>query len=181
MNVHCLYTCALSTRGHLSQVPTDSFSCGGDVMVYAFDNNNNNNKLSLPAPFLFCSCVCFCLYGPFICISFHKLSRQLSVFSRCSSSLISVLLVLSTIYLFMKISFSPSGWLSSKHQLTNIYHNVFVTLIKYSTHTLHTHTNTLTHTHTHTHTDTHTHTHTKQKCHNIFGNTIKNNILSVRL
>ena len=49
--------------------------------------------------FLFCSCVYFCLYGPFNCISFHEFSRQLSVFSLCSSGLISALLVLSTIYL----------------------------------------------------------------------------------
>ena len=57
--------------------------------------------------FLFCSCVCFCLYGPFNCISFHKFSWQLSAFSLCSSGLISALLVLSTIYLFMKVSLSP--------------------------------------------------------------------------
>ena len=73
--------------------------------------------------FLFCSCVCFCLCGPFNCISFHKFSRQLSAFSLCCSGLISSLLVLSSVYLFMKVSFSPdiipSGWLGSKHQLTN--------------------------------------------------------------
>ena len=73
--------------------------------------------------FLFCSCTYFCLYGPFNCISFHKSSRQLSVLSLCSYGLISVLLVLSTVFLFMKVSFSPdvipSGWLGSKHQLTN--------------------------------------------------------------
>ena len=49
----------------------------------------------------------FCLYGPFNCISFHKFSRQLSVFLFCCSGLISVLLVLSTVYLVMKVSFSP--------------------------------------------------------------------------
>ena len=52
--------------------------------------------------FSFCSCDCFCLYVPCKCISFHKFSRKLSAFSFCSSGLISVLLVLSTIYLFMK-------------------------------------------------------------------------------
>ena len=57
--------------------------------------------------FLFCSCVCFCLYGPFNCISFKKCSRQLSAFSLCSSGLISALLVLSTVYLSMKVSLSP--------------------------------------------------------------------------
>ena len=72
--------------------------------------------------FLFCSCVYVCLYGLFNCISFHKVSRQLSVFSLCSSGPISALLVLSTTYLFMKASISPhvipSGW-RLKNQLTN--------------------------------------------------------------
>ena len=54
------------------------------------------NQPSLP---LFCSCVYFCLYGPFNRISFHKFSRQLSVFLLCSCSVISALLVLSTISL----------------------------------------------------------------------------------
>ena len=48
-----------------------------------------------------------------------------SVFSLCSSSLISSLLVLSTFYLFMKVSFSPDiilcGRLGSKRQLTNVF------------------------------------------------------------
>ena len=70
-------------------------------------------------PLLFILSLClFLSYGPFNCISFHKFLRQHSVFSLCSSGLISVLLVLSTIYLFMKVSFSPdiipSGWLDSK-------------------------------------------------------------------
>ena len=55
---------------------------------------------SLAHSFLFCSCVYFCLYGPFNSISFHKFSRQLSVFSLCSSGLMSALLVLSTISLY---------------------------------------------------------------------------------
>ena len=38
---------------------------------------------------------------------FIEFSRQLSVFSLRSSGLISALLVLSTAYLFMKVSFSP--------------------------------------------------------------------------
>ena len=79
-------------------------SCGGDVAVYVFDIN----QPSWPTPFfLFRSCVYFCLYGPFNCISFHKFSRQFSVLLLCSSGLISALLVLSTIYLFMKSSLSP--------------------------------------------------------------------------
>ena len=51
--------------------------------------------------------VSFCLYGPFSCISFHEFSRQLSTFSHCSSGLISALLVLSAIYLLIKVSFIP--------------------------------------------------------------------------
>ena len=54
----------------------------------------------LPSFFVFVS-------GPFNRILFHKFSRQLSAFSLCSSGLISALLVLSTIYLFMKASLSP--------------------------------------------------------------------------
>ena len=86
----------------------------------------HRHKPTEPAhSFLVCSCVYFCLYGPFNCISFHKFSRQLSAFSLCSSGLISALLVLSTIYLFMKVSLSPNvilcGWLGLKHQLTNLF------------------------------------------------------------
>ena len=81
--------------------------------------------------FLFCSCVCFCLYGPFDCISFHKFSRQFSAFSLGSSGLISASLVLSTIYLFMKVSLSPDrilcGWLGLKHQATSSFLRVPVT------------------------------------------------------
>ena len=47
---------------------------------------------------LFRSCVYFCLYDPFNCILFHKFPWQWSVFSLCSSGLISVLLVLSTLW-----------------------------------------------------------------------------------
>ena len=58
-----------------------------------------SHKLTeLAHSFLFCSCVCFCLYGPSNCISFHNFSRQLSVFSLCSSGLTC---------LFMQASFSP--------------------------------------------------------------------------
>ena len=96
-------------------VPAGTPSRGGDVMVYVTDT-----KLTkLAHSFLFCSCVCFCLYGPFNSISFHKFSRQLFVFSLCSSGLHSALMVLSTIYLFMKVSLSPDvipcGLLGLKH------------------------------------------------------------------
>ena len=98
--------------------PVGSPSRGGDVAAYIL----NINQLSQPTPFLFCSFVCFCLYGSFNCISFHKFSRQLSAFLLCSSGPTSVLLVLSTVYLFIKVSLSPDvtlcGWLGWKHQLT---------------------------------------------------------------
>ena len=98
-------------------VPAGSPSCGGDVVVYAW-----HKQTQLAHFFLFCSRVYVRLYGPFNCISFHKFSRQLSTFSLCSSSLISALLVLSAIYLSMKVSFSPDiihcGCLGLKHQLT---------------------------------------------------------------
>ena len=68
---------------------------------------------------IFCSCVCICLYGPFNCISVCNFSRPLSVFWLFFRS---ALLVLSTTYLFMEVSFSPdiipSGWLGSKRQIT---------------------------------------------------------------
>ena len=74
--------------------------------------------------FSFCSCVCFCRYGPFNCTSFHKFFRQLC-FSLCSSGLISALLVLSTVYLFVKVFLSPDiilcDWLGLKHLLTNCF------------------------------------------------------------
>ena len=83
------------------------------------------------AHYLSCSCVYFCLYGPFNCISFHKLSWQLSAFSFCSSSLNSAFLVVSAKYLFMKVSLSPDrilcGWLGLKHQATSSFLRVPVT------------------------------------------------------
>ena len=61
--------------------PVGSPSHGEDVTVYVKDIN----QPSLPTPFY---------YGLFNCISFHKFSRHLSVFSLCSSGLISALFVL---------------------------------------------------------------------------------------
>ena len=54
--------------------------------------------------FLLCSFVCFCFYGPLNSISIHKFSRQLSIFSFCSSGCISVILALSTIFLHTSLS-----------------------------------------------------------------------------
>ena len=81
------------------------------------------NQPSLPTLFILFLCH-YCLHGPFNCISFYNFSRQLSVLWLCSSGLTSALLVLSTINLFMKVSFSPdiitSGWLpQNTNQLTS--------------------------------------------------------------
>ena len=79
---------------------------------------------SLPTP-VYSVLVCFCLYGPFNCISFKKFSGQFLFFR--SFSLLSALLVLSTIHLYGKVSFSPniipSGLLGSKHQFTDFQRN----------------------------------------------------------
>ena len=77
-----------------------SLSRGGEVVVY----NVDINQPSLRTPFLFRSFVYFCLYGSFICISFHKFSRQLSAFSLRSFCFISAFLILSTS--LMKVSLS---------------------------------------------------------------------------
>ena len=94
-------------RGLLSlslSVPAGSPSRGGDVRVCVFDIN----QPSLPTPFTLFLCL-FLSCGPFTRISIHKFSRQLSVFSLCSLSLISALFVLSTIYLFLKVSLDGFG------------------------------------------------------------------------
>ena len=81
------------------------------------------NQQSLPTPFYSALSVYFCLCDPYSCASSHGLSWQLSTFSLSSSGLISASLVLSTIYLFMKVSLIPDitlcGWLGLKHQFTN--------------------------------------------------------------
>ena len=81
-------------------------------------------------PFLFCSCICFFLFVVvFMALPtvFHSInfSPQLSDFSLCSFSLTSVLSLLSTIYLFTKVSRSSNiivCGLGLKHQLTNYCH-----------------------------------------------------------
>ena len=85
-------------------VPAGSPSRGGDVKVCVLDIN----QPSLPTPFNLFLCL-FLSYGPFTCISFHKFSRHLSVFSLCSPSLISASLVLSTIYIFLKVCLNGFG------------------------------------------------------------------------
>ena len=75
-----------------AEVPAGSPSCGGDATVYVVDVTSRAYPL-----FLF-----------FDCTSSHKFSGQLSAFSLCSSGLICALLVLSTVCLFMNVSFSPN-------------------------------------------------------------------------
>ena len=65
------------------------------------------NQPSLPTPFTLFLYL-FLSYGPFICISFHKFSRQLSAFSLCSSDLISAL-------------FSPVNYISRSESLPNLF------------------------------------------------------------
>ena len=82
----------------------------------------------MPTPFC-CSLVSISVLMAILnCISFHKFSRQLSVFSPCSSGLISALLALSTVCLFMKVfspDIVPSSWLGLKHQLTSWLTNLW--------------------------------------------------------
>ena len=104
-SLHC--PCLESLRAHLHVVGMSRFMF--------FDIN----QPSLPIPF-HSVLVPISVYGPFNCISFHKLSA----FSPCSSGLISAFLVLSTIYLCMNVSFRPDiilcGFLGLRHQLTDL-------------------------------------------------------------
>ena len=77
------------------------------------------NQPSLPP-----CCFCFIVsISVFMALSAVFCSLNPPDNSPFSHSVLPVVLVLSTIYLFMKVSFSPdiipSGWLGSKHQLTN--------------------------------------------------------------
>ena len=114
--IYCIYpnlgifTCLL--------VPVGSSSRGGNVMIYVFDIK----QPSLPTPFysvLVSISVFMALSTVFHSINFPDNSPlSLSVLP----VLILPLLILSTIYRFMKVSFSSDrihcGWLSLIHQLT---------------------------------------------------------------
>ena len=85
-----------------SSDPAGSPSCGGDFAAYVF----NIGQPSLPTPFH------SVLVGVsvFMALStvFHSInSPDNSPLSQCSSGLMSAVLVLSTTYLFLKVSFSP--------------------------------------------------------------------------
>ena len=85
-------------------VPAGSPSRGKAVTVYVFDVN----QPSLPIPFYSVLVSVSVFMALSTVIHFHKFSRQRYFFSPLfSSGLISALLVLSTIYLFMKVSFIP--------------------------------------------------------------------------
>ena len=86
------------------RVPSGPPSRGGDVPVCVFWHK----PTELAHTFLTALGVYFCLYDPFNCISFHKFSRQLSSFSSCSSGLISAVIVLSTVFFFLKVSINFS-------------------------------------------------------------------------
>ena len=87
----------------------------------------HKNQPSLPTPFY----SVLVSVSDFMALStvFHSTSspQQLSAFSLCSSDVFSALIVLSTIYLFMKVSLSPDiilcGWLGLKYRLTNWQQN----------------------------------------------------------
>ena len=88
-----------------SRVPASSSSRGGDVAVYVFDIN----QPSLPTPFHYV----LVSISVFMALStvFHSINAPdnspLSHSVLPVTSRISTLLVLSTIYLFLKVSFSP--------------------------------------------------------------------------
>ena len=97
----------------LSAVHAGSPSCGGDVTNRA-------------CPLLFYTVLVSVsvFFGPFNCISFYKFSQQLSVFSLCSSGLISLPCWFFQLHVSLWQSpispdVIPSGWLGSRHQLTN--------------------------------------------------------------
>ena len=98
-----------------TQVPRGSPSCSRDVTVYVWHT-------SRACPLLFILFLCLSVFVTLSTVFYSISSPNNTVLSLCSSGFISALLVLSTIYLFMKVSFSPdvipSVWLDSKHQWT---------------------------------------------------------------
>ena len=85
---------------YITLVPAGSPSRGGNVAVYVFDIN----QPSLPTPF-YSVIMSICVFMAFSTV-FHPINS-----SNNSPGLISALLVLSTIYLFIKVSFSPDIFL----------------------------------------------------------------------
>ena len=90
----------ISLWRHPAGLPSSS----GDVVVYVKDIN----QPSLPTPFYFVLVsISFFVVVVFLVFSGVVLLHKLSVFSLCSSGLISALLVLSTIFLSMKSLLQP--------------------------------------------------------------------------
>ena len=87
-------------------------TCFGLNAVYVW-----HKPTHLAHSFVFCSCVYFCLMA--LSTVFHSINApDNSPFSDRSSGLISVLLVLSTIYLFTKVSSSPSPqWVAADAEI----------------------------------------------------------------
>ena len=113
------YLC--DTVHYSSCLPTGSPSRGGDITVYVW-----HKQTELAHSFLFCSYVCFFLWPFQLYFIPEKLPTTLRFLTLFFRSYLSALLVFSTTYLFMKVSFSPdiihSGWLGSKHQLPTYLH-----------------------------------------------------------
>ena len=101
-----------------TEVSEGSPSHGGDAAVYVFDIN----QASLSTP-VHCILVSISVFMALSTVFHSIISPDNSVFSFCSSGLISASLVLSTMHLFTKVSFSPNiflyGWLGLKLQLPN--------------------------------------------------------------
>ena len=123
--LYCLFKC---TSFHKFSRQLSAFSfCSSSPQVHLHVVRmlrfmSDVNQPSLPTPFYYVL-VSISVYGSINCTLFHEFSRQLSDFWLCSSCLIFVLFVLSSIYHFVRVSFIAdiihSGWLGSKHQLTN--------------------------------------------------------------
>ena len=79
-------------------------SRGGDVTVYVFDIN----QPSLPTPFYSVPVsISVCIALSTVFHSINSPDNPPLSHSICSSGLISALVVLSTVYLFAKVSFGP--------------------------------------------------------------------------
>ena len=96
---HCEHSGLFVCPFHPQRVPVGSAPRGEDVTINVYDIN----PPSLPTPFNSVLVSVFFSYGSFNYISFHKFSQKFPAFSLCSPSLISALLVLSTVYLFVKV------------------------------------------------------------------------------
>ena len=105
---------------YITWVPKGSPSRGGDVAVYVFDIKTNR---AWPLPFSFILFLClFLSLWPFQLYFIPKILPTTLRFLTLFFQLISALLILSGIYIFMKVSLSLDiflcGWLGFKYQLS---------------------------------------------------------------